>query len=189
MKRSNRHSQGFSLPEVLIASSLLFTFATLSVGSYRDHVQHEQIKASRASAQAWLEDVSRIAQQFNTHCLVQVNLTDQTLEARADNPAACEVPAPHEFSSSICVVKDRNVDHDELRCKDAEDDTSIEITPRGTAVVGQELEFGNSDINTKRCLLVSEPLGLIRSGIRISASATDMNQAMSTSSCDYGLAS
>ena len=44
MKRSNRHSQGFSLPEVLIASSLLFTFATLSVGSYRDHVQHEQIK-------------------------------------------------------------------------------------------------------------------------------------------------
>ena len=80
MKRSNRHSQGFSLPEVLIASTLLFTFATLSVGSYRDHVQHEQLKASRASAQAWLEDVSRIAQQFNTHCLLEVNLAAGTLQ-------------------------------------------------------------------------------------------------------------
>ena len=189
MKCSNHHSQGFSLPEVLIASSLLFTFATLSVGSYRDHVQHEQIKASRASAQAWLEDVSRIAQQFNTHCLLEVNLAAGTLQARSDNPEACAIAAPHHFSSNICVVKDHATNDDQLRCKDAEDDTSIELTPRGTAVVGQEIELGTSGINTKRCLLVTEPLGLIRSGIRIQTSSEAGEDSAIASRCDYSLES
>ena len=101
MKRSNRHSQGFSLPEVLIASTLLFTFATLSVGSYRDHVKHEQINASRASAQAWLEDVSRIAQQFNTHCLLEVNLAAGTCKLAPTIPRPA--PSQHRITSSnIC---------------------------------------------------------------------------------------
>ena len=177
MKRSNHRSHGFSLPEVLIASSLLFTFATLSVGSYRDHIQHEQIKASSNSAQAWLEDVSRIAQQFNTHCLLEVNLGSKALQARQDNPEDCAIETPHMLSSDVCVVKDHDAS-DDTRCKNIDDNLSIEITPRGTAVVGQELELGTSGIDTKRCLLITEPLGLIRSGIRSISSR-----------CDYSLES
>ena len=178
MSHTNRHNHGFSLTEVLIASSLLFSFATLSVGSYRNHIGHEQITANSASARAWLEDVSRIAQQFNTSCLLEVDLGNGSLEPKDNNPSTCSISTPHALGGNICVVKDPEAKEREQRCKNMNDDLSIELTPRATAVVGQEIEFSTGGIDTVRCLLVSEPLGLIRSGI-----------GNGSNRCDYSLES
>ena len=178
MSRFNYRNHGFSLPEVLIASSLLFSFATLSVSSYRNHIKHEQIKANSASARAWLEDVSRISQQFNTSCLLEVNLGNGTLAPKTNNPNTCSISSPHALEGDICVVRNPEAKEREQRCKDMEENRSIEFTSRATAFVGQELEFSTAESNSVRCLLVSEPLGLIRSGI-----------GNGRSRCDYSIES
>ena len=178
MNSFNRHNHGFSLPEALIASSLLFTFATLSVGSYKNRIQHEQIQANALSARAWLEDASRIAQQFNTSCLLKVNLSSGSLQPKSTNPQACRITELLLLGSNICVIKNPETSEVAKRCKDIDDDLSIELTSSGTAVVGQELEFSTGSLTNRRCLLVSKPLGLIRSGI-----------SNGSSRCDYSIES
>ena len=91
-----------------------------------------------------LQDVSRIAQQISPHCLELM-------------------VAPWSLPS---------VWH-QLRCKDAEDDTSIELTPQGTAVVSSGHHRHQ----------FTEPLGLIRS-IRIQTSSEAGDDAPAA---DYSL--
>ena len=57
-----RNQAGFSLPELMIASSVLLGLATVSAGSYSRHLKHETLRSATIEAQIWIEDVSRIAE-------------------------------------------------------------------------------------------------------------------------------
>ena len=145
---TNQHHQqtGFSLPELMIASSVLLGLATVSAGSYNRYLKHETLRSATIEAQNWVENVSRIAEQHNTSCVIEAFSSGLMQEAES-NPTDCIIPESIQLEASVSGEVD--------------DDGKILIafTPKGTSAEGQELELSVDGLDTQRCILVSRPLG------------------------------
>ena len=162
----HQHRQaGFSLPELMIASSVLLGLATVSAGSYSRYLQHETLKSATIEAQNWIEDVSRIAEQHNTSCIIEAFPSGLMQEATS-NPFSCSIPEAIQLEASLSgEFNDANK-------------VLIAFTPKGTSAEGQELELSVDGLDTRRCILVSQPLGLIRNGIKKGSGPCDYNETI-----------
>ena len=160
------HKQaGFSLPELMIASSVLLGLATVSAGSYSRYLKHETLRSATIEAQNWVEDVGRIAEQHNTSCVIEAFSTGLMQEA-ASNPASCVIPESIQLDAS--VSGEVNEDNKIL----------IAFTPKATSAEGQELQLSIAGLDKRRCILISRPLGLIRNGIKTASGTCDYNKTI-----------
>ena len=163
---SQTHKQaGFSLPELMITSSVLLGLATVSTGSYRSYIKHEALRSATIEAQNWVEDVSRIAKQHNTSCVIEAFSTGLMQEA-ASNPASCIIPESIQLDAS--VNGEVNEDNKIL----------IAFTPKATSAEGQELQLSVDGLDIRRCILSSWPLGLIRNGIKTASGGCNYNKTI-----------
>ena len=160
-----RNQAGFSLPELMIASSVLLGLATVSAGSYSRYLKHETLRSATIEAQNWVENVSRIAEQHNTSCVIEA-FSSGLMQEAASNPAECVIPESMQLDASLSGELD--------------DDNKILIafTPKGTSAEGQELQLSVDGLDTRRCILVSRPLGLIRNGIKTASGTCDYNESI-----------
>ena len=160
------HKQaGFSLPEFMIASSLLLGLATVSAGSYTRYIKYESLRSATIEAQNWIEDVSRIAEQHNTSCVIEA-FPSGLLQEATSNPETCLIPESIQLEASL--AGEENEDAKVL----------ISFTPKGTSAEGQELQLSIDGLETRRCILVSQPLGLIRNGIQTTSGSCDYNKTI-----------
>ena len=160
------HKQaGFSLPELMIASSVLLGLVTVSAGSYNSYLKHQTLRSATIEAQHWIEDVSRIAEQHNTSCVIEAFSTGLMQEA-ASNPASCIIPKSIQLDASLSG----EVDEDNK--------ILIAFTPKATSAEGQELQLSVDGLDTRRCILISWPLGLIRNGIKPASGGCNYNKTI-----------
>ena len=160
-----RKQAGFSLPELMIASSVLLGLATVSAGSYGRYIKHETLRSATIEAQNWIEDVSRIAEQHNTSCVIEA-FPSGLLQEATSNPATCLIPESIQLEASVAGEENE------------EAKVLISFTPKGTSAEGQELQLSVDGLDTRRCILVSQPLGLIRNGIKTASGTCDYNQTI-----------
>ena len=165
MTIQQRLQSGFSLPELMITSSVLLGLVTVSAGSYKSYLKHEALRSATIEAQNWVEDVGRIAEQHNTSCVIEAFSTGLMQEA-ASNPASCVIPESIQLDAS--VSGEVNEDNKIL----------IAFTPKGTSAEGQELQLSIAGLDKRRCILISRPLGLIRNGIKTASGTCDYNKTI-----------
>ena len=165
MTNQHRQQAGFSLPELMIASSVLLGLATVSAGSYGRYLKHETLRSATIEAQNWVENVSRIAEQHNTSCVIEA-FSSGLMQEAASNPAECVIPESIQLGASLSG--------------ELNDDNKILIafTPKGTSAEGQELQLSVDGLDTRRCILVSRPLGLIRNGIKTASGSCDYTESI-----------
>ena len=160
-----RKQAGFSLPELMIASSVLLGLATVSAGSYSRYLKHETLRSATIEAQNWVENVSRIAEQHNTSCVIEA-FSSGLLQEAESNPASCVIPESIQLGAS--VNGEVNEDNKIL----------IAFTPKGTSAEGQELLLSINGLDKRHCILISRPLGLIRNGVKTASGICDYNKTI-----------
>ena len=83
------------------------------------------------------------------------------MQEATSNPVSCSIPEAIQLEASLSgEFNDANK-------------VLITFTPKGTSAEGQELELSVDGLDTRRCILVSQPLGLIR------------NDQKGSGPCDY----
>lgn len=165
MTNQQRQQAGFSLPELMITSSVLLGLITVSAGSYSGYLKHQTLRSATIEAQHWIEDVSRIAEQHNTSCVIEA-FSSGLLQEAANNPASCVIPEGIQLDASVSG----EVDEDNK--------ILIAFTPKATSAEGQELLLSIDGLDTRRCILVSRPLGLIRNGLKTASGTCDYNKTI-----------
>ena len=165
MTNQHRQQAGFSLPELMITSSVLLGLVTVSAGSYNSYLKHQTLRSATIEAQHWIEDVSRIAEQHNTSCMIEA-FSSGLLQEAESNPASCVIPESIQLDAS--VSGEVNEDNKIL----------IAFTPKGTSAEGQELLLSINGLDKRHCILISRPLGLIRNGVKTASGICDYNKTI-----------
>ena len=132
---NNKLTFPYQIDDCLLSS---FGTATVSAGSYSRYLKHETLRSP--SAQNWVENVSRIAEQHNTSCVIEAFSSGLVQEAES-NPADCVIPESIQLEASVSGEVDD------------EGKILIAFTPKGTSAEGQELELSVDGLDTHRCIL------------------------------------
>jgi len=161
-----RNSQaGFSLVELLITIAILSVLATATLTSLRSVLYSEQSTATARVLTGWLDERRRQAIQSSQPCAITVNAQDATLSASTNNQCG---------SFPILYLKSELPNSSEIKVS-LQNQTPNEwiFSPRGTvyrdpAISNNDLELLLQDLRggdaANRCIKVTTPLGLVRSG-------------------------
>ena len=99
-------------------------------------------------------------------------------------PAASLKPSPHgllqEATSNPDLLIPESIQLEASAAGEENEEAKVLIsfTPKGTSAEGQELELSVDGLDTRRCILVSRPLGLIRNGIKTASGTCDYNETI-----------
>lgn len=188
---------GFSLTELLISVSLLGIMAGLGGAYYQRSWEKEQLKAASQAAIEWLEDKRIRAIQQSKTCVITINDSAARFEPSSDGngtygacskaPAELDDPLPsldlRKTIPNLSQLKICSQDHDDsviiLSCNDntiSVQQTEIVFTPRGTVAEGGLIKLHAGDNIPNRCIMITQPLGLIRQGFE-DAGACNYNTA------------
>ena len=160
-----RRDNGFTLIELLITVIILTVFTTATITSLRSVLYSEQSTATARVLAGWLDERRRQAIQSSEPCRISIDTDQATFSEAGNNQCGdfatlyikSELPGNNSISISL------------------QDQTPNEwiFTPRGTVHLdptqgNDDLELlvqdNRGDSSAKRCIKVTTPLGLVRSG-------------------------
>ncbi len=166
--RSLKRHHGFTLLELLVVILILGVLGAVGVAGYRTELAAARNNAAATEFAGWLEAVRRSAER-GIPCQVTVT----------DNPAATTASVIASSDLVLNGVTSKNVGNNCLTDDDfrigsnlgtetyavASTAPSFTFTPRGTVFVpgggAIQISFNSENLANARCVLVTQPLGLI----------------------------
>ena len=160
-----RRDNGFTLIELLITVIILTVFTTATITSLRSVLYSEQSTATVRVLAGWLDERRRQAIQSSEPCRISIDTDQATFSEAANNQcgdfATLYMKSELPGSNAISISLQNQTPNEWI------------FTPRGTVHLdptqgNDDLELlvqdNRGDSSAKRCIKVTTPLGLVRSG-------------------------
>jgi len=157
----HKNDQGFTLIETLIIVMIIGILSAISAPSYLAFNSKRKVNDAVAKVQGALQECQRESIRRSKSYTVTLNTTDKKVTGD------CLVTGERIIDSSVSVQSN---------------ETSIAFSYRGTITLPDSgtVVFSNTNTpNEKKCLVISSPLGIIRTG-KYNISATDVTAANCT---------
>jgi len=185
MKLSKRNqSRGFSIIELIAAVVIFGILAGIGIGHYQRNWTEERLKAITRETSAWLEDARLQALQQSETCVIEIDDANAALKAAShEDGNHCVEIASLDLKGKVQNIEDlvlcseastsSNLICDHSHTNSHTDGTTkIIITPRGTVARGGLIKLNLTQSIKNRCIIIVQPLGLIRQGIEENNSCT-----------------
>ena len=149
MQRSNHHSAGMTLPELLLAVLVLGLMGVVAAGGCQRSLARMRVEAAARQLAAGLEVARSGAHTTGTACALVLDAAGWVSgEGSADLPP--------------CPMREGPLDPQvQLRHNLP---TALRISSNGLLIDGGTLVVGTAGSDLQRCLVVSLPLGVVRIG-------------------------
>ena len=158
-EESTRH-RGFSLPELLVATSIFLLLSALAFSLTRNATEREEIQAVTVGLASWLEGGQEGAKRTTAGCTVTVSSGSSLATGSAlatVQPSTCTTPSSYRlgsegFSSSLS-----------LTISSTPAVNSLVFTPRGTVTLINDmiLSLRKSGGDLTGCLRISGTSGMV----------------------------
>jgi len=178
----NNQCRGFTIIELMVVVIIFGILAGISLGHYQRNWKEERLKAIARETAAWLEDARLRAIQQSETCVIEIDDANTTLKASSsDNGNNCidipllELKPIIQNTDSLILCSDASTSSN-LICDSSHTNsqtdgtTKIVITPRGTVAQGGLIKLNLEQSIKSRCIIIVQPLGLIRQGIERNSS-------------------
>ena len=171
-----RNNQGFTLLETLIVIVVIGILSSLIGPSFLSLFAKNKANDSLNQVRGALQEAQREAMRTSKACTVTLNTTDKTLDA------PCLVTGKRD----LCDKKD-NLGNCISSLNVQANETSFQFSYRGTitlADAGKIVLSTPDNSSQKKCLVISAPLGIMRTGkyTGSTASAADITAGTCTTS-------
>jgi len=163
--------QGFTLIEMLIIIAVIGILAAISAPSFLAWLNKKQVDDALVTLQGALQEAQREAIRKSNSCEVELDTTDNEVTS-ADG---CLVTGDRTFKSDVRMVPN---------------ETSFEFSYRGTITLsdaGTVVFLNEDNPSYKKCLVISSPLGIVRTGNYTGQVSSDVNNSISSEDCEKQL--
>ncbi|ADI63779.1 type 4 pilin ['Nostoc azollae' 0708] len=144
---SASNDQGFTILEAVVIVAIVGIFMAFSAPSYLAWSQRKKVDSALTSIEGAMKEAQRQAIAKSLTCNVTLNTS--TLKITSTTSSSCLLTGDRELTSVALATSGTTIDFDYLG------NSSTEIT----VVVSS-----SANPNFKKCLVLSKPLGLIRTG-------------------------
>ncbi len=145
-----RHNnQGFTLIETTIIVVIVGILSAIAAPSFLSMFNKNKVNNALAQVQGTLQEARREAIRKSKSCTVNINTTTKNLTG---TPSDCLVTGARTLDSSINLESNQ---------------TSIQFSYQGTITLsdaGTVVLSTQDSSSNKKCLVISSPLGIIRTG-------------------------
>ena len=155
-------SQGFTMVELLIVLVILAILSAVALPNLRSGMRREQLAATSLGIISWLERTRNQAVKEMESCQITIEATDASeasLAIASDSPGCTEI-------ETFKVADQENTPTDVSLELTDDSDSEFSFSPRGSVNSDQEIELTMKGSPTTRCIKVTAPVGLVRSGIK-----------------------
>jgi len=175
-KQEQKHISGFSLVEMMIVVATAGILAGIAIPSFQRNLKQERLKAASQQTTAWLEDVRLRAMQQSKTCSIEISADNATLKPNTssntcDNISQLNLRDEVENAQSLVVCSQSELEPVSTDCSYNNTNTvptEIVFTPRGTTSRGALIQLHIDPAISNRCIAITQPLGMIRQGIKAS---------------------
>ena len=138
-------NQGFTLVEILIALVILGVLSAIAAPSFLSLFSRNKVNDALNQVRGALQEAQRQAIRNSKSCTVTINTTDKKVTS------PCLVMGDRTLDSSVGI---------------ATNETTIQFSHKGTITLPDAgtVVLSNADTAKKLCLVISSPLGIIRTG-------------------------
>ena len=172
MKSHETDMSGFSILELIVVVAIIGILSGLSIVTFGQRLQKENLKLSTREATAWLQALQNKAIQQNKICEIvidkslnkasQITSTDSAI----NEDERCTNIGSYNFEATIQSLNTDGQNNNICPLGQEAGKLVITYTARGTLPCGGEILLTRDDTNTTRCIALSAPLGVIREGIQ-----------------------
>lgn len=143
---ARNNSQGFTLLETMITIIVIGILSAIAAPSFLAMLNKNRVNSALSELQGTLQQAQREAMRKSKACTVTLDPTKKTISSD------CSTIGSSVLNSSIIL---------------ATNETSFKFSYRGTITLndaGTIVLSSNDNPNYKKCLVISSPLGIIRTG-------------------------
>lgn len=144
------NSQGFTLIETMIIVVIIGILSAIAGPSFLGMLNRGKVNSALSEIQGALQQAQREAMRKSISCEVKLETTTNTITS---NPTNCLVTGNLTFNPNNIVI--------------ATNETSFKFSYRGTITLsdaGTIVLSSKDNPSVKKCLVISHPLGIIRTG-------------------------
>lgn len=145
LSNARNKNQGFTLIETLIILVIIGILSAIAAPSFLSMYKRNKVNDALIQVQGALQEAQRQAIRNNKSCTVTIDTTNKKVTA------PCLVTGDRILDSSISI---------------ATNETSIQFSIKGTITLADAgtVVLSNPDTSKKSCLVISSPLGIMRTG-------------------------
>lgn len=150
----NKNSKGFTLAETLVMVVIIGILAAITAPSFMRWLQNERVDDALVNLEGALKETQREAIRKSATCGVLVPDGDgQTLTRSATSAASCSLSS-RRLPDGVSIISNLQTNP-----------KSIRFSLRGTTTSSATIALSApDDLGQKRCLVISNPLGITRTG-------------------------
>jgi prepilin-type N-terminal cleavage/methylation domain-containing protein len=149
MQRYNARNkkQGFTLTEMLVAMIVVGILAAIITPNFLGLLNQNRVKEAQRQVEAALKEAQRQAIRRGRNCTVTIDTSAKTLS-----------------STNNCLLSTRTLDTQVSITANDGNANTISFTHKGIVSPGKTIVVYNSSSNEKKCVVVSDGLGSLRTG-------------------------
>ncbi|AFZ36250.1 hypothetical protein Sta7437_2725 [Stanieria cyanosphaera PCC 7437] len=167
MQRYNvqNKEQGFTLTEMLVAIILVGILAAIMAPNFLGLLNQNRVKEAQRLVEGALKEAQRQAIRRGKNCTVTIDTTAKTFS-----------------STNNCLLSTRTLNNQVLITANDGNTNIISFTHKGIVSPGKTIVVYNSSSNEKKCVVVSDGLGSLRTGDYTGDISTTLNANSCTTS-------
>ena len=176
MKLLAEKESGFTFTELVVAAALIGLLGGIMLPTLQPNLENEQLNSATRLSINWLNSLRQISIQNSVPCRATWDLTNATLSGSCDNgvtaPGVLSLRAAANNGSLLIEVTTESPDGN---LPGSEPPNTWIFTPRGTSVTTGEvnISLANNANELGRCVRLTAPLALLRSGRRTTSELCD----------------
>ena len=176
MKVLAEKESGFTFTELVIAAALIGLLGGIMLPTLQPNLENEQLDSAARLSINWLNSLRQTSIQNSVPCRATWDLTNATLSGSCDNgvtaPGVLSLRAAANNGSLLIEVTTEPPDGEPAG---SEPPNTWIFTPRGTSITSGEANISliNNANELGRCVRLTAPLALLRSGRRTTSELCD----------------
>lgn len=150
LSNARNNSQGFTLIETMIIVVIIGILSAIAGPSFLGMLNRNKVNSALSEIQGALQQAQREAMRKSISC--KINLDSNSVTNDPINSSNCLVTGNRTFNSNIVIATNQ---------------TSFTFSYRGTITLpdaGTIVLSSKDNPSVKKCLVISSPLGIIRTG-------------------------